>query len=153
MTRCLIRGLSNEIPPPCKHNNTTRARWWHTDSASTHTRWGTPSGIWWCSSGKFPLILAKPRFISPVGLLLLQVGVQVLWRQILVQHGPAHKNTNISFPNDSEGCQSFHPAVYVRLNIWCIGYDNSKCIKVKNAKSKGGCDQWWKYGPGNQWVH
>ena len=41
--------------------------------------------------------------INPVGTLLLQVGVQLQRRQKLAWLGQAHKNTNISFPNDSEG--------------------------------------------------
>ena len=60
-----------------------------------------------------------------------------------------HTRTQISRPPMiQKGCQSFCPMVYKRLNVQCIGQDKSKCGKVKNAKSKGGCYQWWKYGPG-----
>ena len=52
-----------------------------------------------------------------------------------------------------KGCQSFRHAVYKRLTVWYNGSDKTKCSKVKNAESKGGCDPWWEYGPGNQWVH
>ena len=51
-----------------------------------------------------------------------------------------------------KGYQAFRHEVYQRLNVWCNGSDESKCNKVKNAESKGSCDQWWTYGPGNQWF-
>ena len=65
-----------------------------------------------------------------------------------------HIRTQITRPPMiQKGCQSFRPAVYERLNLWCNGNDESNCSKVKNDESKGGCDQWWKDGPRNQWVH
>ena len=59
----------------------------------------------------------KPRFMSPVGIVLLQVGVQLQrhrWK-IAIKREPAHKNTNNSSPNDSEGLSILSSLVYERL--------------------------------------
>ena len=54
-----------------------------------------------------------------------------------------HTRTQITRPPTiQKGCRSFRPAVYERLSVWCNGSDKSKYNKVKNAESKGGCDQW-----------
>ena len=48
--------------------------------------------------------------------------------------GPAHKNTNNSSPNNSEGLSILRTAVYERLNKQCNGSDESKCNTETESK-------------------
>ena len=104
-----------------------------------HTRWGTPIGRWWCSSRKFPS-LKIPRFMSSVGLQSSTSRCsEAMTLEVCSKHGPTHKNTRSSSPNDS-GRLSVFLSCGLRVIKCMVIMMVIKTIKVKTGQQGNGCN-------------